>query len=205
MDFKKVKELREKISIPLDVAIQLLKKNNGNILISEQDFHNNHINEISKVTECDFELAKENYITCNYNKVKAIEKINSRQLIITTRENPTPRNEIGFILWPENSKGERYKSLIRNDAFIPASDFDYILDDFRSVFPLENYFDQSIEECFDVCGENYFDKKILRLIIKKLTQKETKDLKAQNFINELITWLNDKLEYTDYIVIYGNL
>jgi len=123
MDSEKVKLLRSKIAIPLDIAIKLLKDNNGNIEDSEQEFHNNNIKEISFLAECDFETARESYLFYKYDKTKAVEKINSKQVFITTRENPIPRNEIGFILWPEKD-GENYKTKKRNDAFIPTADFE---------------------------------------------------------------------------------
>ncbi|WP_427875455.1 hypothetical protein [Flavobacterium sp. MMS24-S5] len=46
-----VKILRSKISIPLVKAIQLLKKNNNDVALSEQDFHNENIREICEKTE----------------------------------------------------------------------------------------------------------------------------------------------------------
>ncbi|TAE75144.1 MAG: hypothetical protein EAZ85_02930 [Bacteroidetes bacterium] len=205
MNSEKIKILRNKIAIPLDIAIKLLKENNGNIEASEKEFHNNNIKEISVVTECDFETARESYELCKYDTTKAIEKINSKQIIITTRENSTPRNEIGFILWAENNEGENYKTKKRNDAFIPTADFDYVITEFRSVFPLENLWNKNIDEHFDVCGHNYFDKKTCRIIIEKIKQKKSDELKITKFKNELIKWLNDKLTYAEYLVVYGNL
>ncbi|KIX22688.1 hypothetical protein SY27_02370 [Flavobacterium sp. 316] len=205
MDSEKVKILRSKIAIPLDIAIILLKENNGDIDASEQEFHNNNIKEISVLAECDFETARESYIFCKYDKTKAIEKINSKQIIITTRENPTPRNEIGFILWAENKDGENYKTKKRNDTFIPTADFDYVINAFRSVFPLQNSWNNSIEENFDVYGTNWFDNKTCRIITDKIRQSKFEELKVTKFRNELIEWLEEKLKYADYIVVYGNL
>ncbi len=205
MDSEKIKILRNRIAIPLDIAIKLLEENKGDIDASEKEFHNNNIKEISVVAECDFETARESYDFCKYDTTKAIEKINSKQVIITTRENPTPINEIGFILWPENKDGENYKTKKRNDAFIPTADFDYVINEFRSVFPLENPWNKIIEEHFDVCGHNYFDNKTCKTIIEKIMEKKTEELKITKFKNELIEWLNDKLIYADYIAVYGNL
>jgi hypothetical protein len=205
MDSEKIKILRNKIAIPLDIAVKLLKENKGDIDASEIEFHNNNIKQISIVAECDFETARESYELCKYDITKTIEKINSKQVIITIRENPTPRNEIGFILWPENKDGESYKTKKRNDAFIPTADFDYVINEFRSVFPLENPWNKNIEEHFDVCGHNYFDKKTCKIIIEKIKKKKSDELKVTKFKNELIEWLNDKLTYADYLAVYGNL
>ncbi|WP_445722849.1 hypothetical protein [Flavobacterium sp.] len=205
MDAEKIKDLRSKISIPLDVAIQLLKKNNGNVFNSELEFHNNTIVEISEITACDLELAREYYNLYNHDRIKVIEKLNSKQTIITTKENLVPRNEIGFVLWPENKKGENYRTAKRNDAFIPSADFEYVINEFKSVFPLENSWDKTVEEYFDICGNNYFDKETCKIIINKIRHTKTDELKVAKFKNELIDWLNDKLLYADCIVVYGNL
>ena len=70
---------------------------------------------------------------------------------------------------------------------------------------MENPWNKIIEEQFDVCGHNYFDKNTCRIIIKKIEQTKTNELKVTKFKNELIEWLNDKLIYADYIAVYGNL
>ena len=205
MDIEKIKTLRNKIAILLDIAIKLLKNNNGNIEDSEREFHNNNIKEISVLAECDFETARKSYNFCKYDRTKAVEKINSKQVIITTRENPTQRNEIGFILWTENKEGENYKTKKRNDVFIPTSDFNHVIKEFKFVFPSENPWNNSIEEYFDVCGHNYFDKKTCLIIIEKIKQTKTEELKVAKFKNELIEWLNNKLKYADYLAVYRNL
>ncbi|MCL9806556.1 hypothetical protein NAT51_13555 [Flavobacterium amniphilum] len=205
MDNEQIKILRSKIAVPLDIALTLLKKNNGDIQACEQEFHHNNIHEISVAAECDFETAKESYTLCKHDKTKTIEKINSKQVIITTGENPTSRNEPGFILWPEDKNGTPYKTVKRNDAFIPASDFDYIIKAFQSVFPLHDSWNNTIEEHFDVCGDNYFDKEICSVILKKMSQLEINDPEVIKFIKEVTNWFNDKLNYADYIVVSGNL
>ena len=85
------------------------------------------------------------------------------------------------------------------------ADFDYVIHAFKSVFPLKNAWNDGVELSFDVTGNNYFDKDTCKRIIDKIRQVETNDIKVQNFKNELIAWLNDKLSYADYIVVYGNL
>ncbi len=205
IDIEKVNVLRNKIAIPLNLAIELLNANNGDICASEQEFHNLNIDKISTLAECDFETAKENYDFCKYDITKAIDRINSKQVIITTRENPTPRNEIGFILWPENKDGKNYKTKKRNDAFIPSADFDYVINEFKSVFPLTDPWDKTIEEYFDVCGHNYFDSKTCRIIMERIKKLKAGEPKVNKFLKQLIDWWDDKLNYADYIVVYGNL
>lgn len=205
MNSEKIKILRNKIAIPLDIAIKLLKENNGDIDACEKRYHNDNIKEISILAECDYETARKSYEFCKYDMAKAIEKIYSKEVIISTRENSISRNEIGFILWPENKDGENYKTKKRNDAFIPKDDFDFVIDEFKSVFPLENPWNNDIEEYFDVCGYNYFDNETCKTIVEKIMAKKTDELKIIKFKKEFIEWLNDKLIYADYIAVYGNL
>jgi hypothetical protein len=203
MDNEKLKILRNKISIPLNQAIRLLKKNNNDIELCEQEFHNDNIKIISIKTECDYDVAKENYELCNYDVVKTVERINQKPIIITTGK--ATDSKIGFVLWPENGKGEFYKTAKRNDAFIPTEDFDLFLKEFQSVFPLRNPWNDVIEDEFDKTGHNFFDHKTIRLIVEKMKLIENENEKENAFLLETINWLNDKLVYAEYIVVYGNL
>jgi hypothetical protein len=205
MDNSKVKTLRNKITIPLDMAIQLLQENNGDIDASEKAFHHNNIKAISELAVCDFETARESYTFCKYDLAKAIEKINPKPIILTTRENPTPRNEIGFLLYPINKNGEYYKTNKRNDAFIPTDDFDFIIKAFQSVFPMKNPLNNVMETDFDVCSSNIFDHTTCKIILEKMNQNKQEDIKVAKFIKEVMHWFSDKLEYADYIEVYGNL
>lgn len=198
-----VKILRSKISIPLAKAIQLLKKNNNDVALSEQDFHNENIREICEKTECKEEIAKKEYQICNRDVTKAIERINQKPIIIATGNNPV--SKIGFILWPENAKGEFYKTEKRNDVFISTEDFNIVLKDFESVFPMLDTSNNVEQETFDVTGHNFFDNKICKLILEKINGIESDDENVKTFLQEVESWLKDKLSYADYIVVYGNL
>ncbi len=205
MDTEKIKILRNKITVPLDIAIKLLKENNNDPETSIEKFHIKNIEQVSLIAECDFEKAKENYNFCRHHVEKAIKRINSEQIILTTRETPSPRNEIGFILWPKDKNGENYKSAKRNDAFIPTPDFDYVINEFESVYPIENPWNGFMETSFDLCGHNFFSNATCKIIVERIKQNNTTDPKIEKFKNELIEWLNDKLTYADYITVYGNL
>ncbi len=205
MDIDKVKLLRKKINIPITEAIQLLKKNKGDIALSEHVFHSNNIKEIQKNTDCDEKTAEENYKLFSYDIKKAIQKINERGIVLTTRESKIPRNEIGFILWPENKNGETYKTIKRNDVFIPTADFEYIIDEFKAVFPLKDPWTDTIEDYFDTCSHNSFNAETSNHILKKIKMITHEDDKVQLFLQEVITWFTKTLEYADYIIIYGNL
>ncbi len=202
---KRLKTLRKKIDIPLDKALELLKKHDGDIALCEHAFHTDNIEHIAMLTQCDEATARENYLLCEYDVQKAMDKIHQKKVIITMRENKQSRPEIGFVFWPEDKEGRTYKTLKRNDMFIPTDDFDVVIEAFRAVFPIKNPYTQSIEEEFDVCGTNVFDVQTCRQIIQKMGEIECKDAIHQQFITELVTWLEDKLTYAEYIIVYGNL
>lgn len=203
MNTENIKILRTKILIPLDKAIQLLKKNKEDVALSEMDFHNENIIEICQKTECDEETARKEYQICNLDISKAIERINQKPVVISTGNNPDLK--IGFILWPQNEEGEFYKTNKRNDVFIAIDDFDIVIDVFQSVFPIKIPWNNIVENEFDKIGHNFFDNKTCRLIVEKIDDLETDDEKEKVFLLKLINWLNDKLAYADCIVVYGNL
>lgn len=203
MNNEKIKILREKIAVPLNVALELLKKNKYDIELCEQEFHDNNILTICEKTECDYEMAQKNYLVCNCDITKAIERINQKLVIIATGK--LTSSKIGFVLWPENEEGEFYKTDKRNDAFIYADDFDVILKEFQSVFPLKNPWNNIVEDAFDPVGHNFFDNKTIRLIVEKIILIENDDEKEKAFLTEVVNWLNEKLAYAAYIVVYGNL
>ncbi|WP_281231602.1 hypothetical protein [Flavobacterium gelatinilyticum] len=203
MNTENIKLLRSKISIPLDKAMQLLKKNNDDVALSELDFHNENIIEICQKTDCEEETARKEYQICNYDVTKTIERINQKVVVIATGNNLD--SKIGFILWPQNKEGEFYKTEKRNDAFISAEDFEIVLKVFQSVFPLQNLWNNEVENRFDEIGHNFFDAETSRLIVEKIKLLHTNDEKEKAFLLQIINWLNDKLIYADCIVVYGNL
>lgn len=203
MNNESIKILRSKISIPLNKAIELLKKNNNDVALSEKDFHNENIIEICKITDCDEETARKEYQICNFDVIKTVERINQKLVVIGTGK--FPDSKIGFILWPENENGEFYKTAKRNDVFISEEDFDLVLEIFESVFPLQNPWNNEIEREFDRLSNNFFDKKTSKIILEKLKTIKGEDEQEKTFVLELIKWFNDKLTYAHYITVYGNL
>jgi len=203
MNTESIKILRNKISVPLSRAMELLRNNKGDVALAEQDFHSQNIFEICSKTQCEEKTARKEYQICNYDVAKAIKRINWKLIILATGNNPD--SKIGFILWPENAKGEFYKTEKRNDAFISTEDFEIVLKEFQSVFPMKNPRNDIIEEEFDEIGTNFFDNKTSRLIVERISKIKTNNEKEKAFLFELINWLNDKLAYADYIVVYGNL
>ena len=77
--------------------------------------------------------------------------------------------------------------------------------DFESVFPMLDTSNNVEQETFDVTGHNFFDNKICKLILEKINGIESDDENVKTFLQEVESWLKDKLSYADYIVVYGNL
>ena len=78
----KVKELRKKVPIPITVAINLLKQNNGDLALCEQSFISsknsgisNTILEICQQTGCSEEMARQKYIKSQFDSVRAVRSI----------------------------------------------------------------------------------------------------------------------------------
>ncbi|MCI4670511.1 MAG: hypothetical protein MRZ79_20410 [Bacteroidia bacterium] len=195
MEPQKIKSLRKKLSISLKEAIELLKKHNGNIEASEEEFHDKKINEICKATECDKDKAKKSYEKFNFNTEKAIKEINNEQKILTIGNQRIAKNSIGFVLWFEDDKGEPFKNKKRNDIFIPTEDFDFIKEEFES----------NCSENFDITFNNYFDRNECKLILKALEKKNSKTQNQEKFLNDLKEWMNENLKFVGTLVVYGNL
>lgn len=203
MNNESIKILRSKISIPLNKAIELLKKNNGDVVLSEQDFHDENIIEICKTTDCDEETAKKEYQICNLDVIKTAERINQKPVKIGTGKFSDAK--IGFVLWPRNEKREFYKTEKRNDIFISTEDFNLVQRLFESVFPICNDLGFIGQESFDITGHNFLSNEICQLIVREIKMLKNNDEEVQSFLNKLINWFDDKLSYADYIVVYGNL
>lgn len=206
MNKENIKLLQEKISISVQEANQLLEKHQDDIQASVQAFHHHNIQELCAITSCDLDTATESYYFSNFDMKKAIKVIHYKPIIISTAANSNSKTGIGFIIWPEDEDGEIYTTNKRNDIFIPTDDFNYLIQAFKSVFPLVNNWNQTIEDQFDPCGNNYFDNKISKIIVENIRQSiSTNNLTIATFQKEVIAWLEERLTYADYIVVYGNL
>ncbi len=207
MDIEKVKILKKKLSIPLTVAIQLLKENEGDLSACEKAFHYNNINTICRLAECDERVAQKYYHIMKQDVEKAIEKINQRLVCITTKEPHETVNKIGFILWAENEHLTQYITSKAESVFIPTEDFQYVIKEFRAVFPVKRPFKdrEIIEHHFDICGHNFFDNQTCRTIVERIARISNRDPKVERFLRELIQWFNVKLRFANYIMVYGNL
>lgn len=204
IDFQKIKELREKLSIPMDLAKDLIIQNDGNLLICEQEFHIHNINTICRLAECNETIAEKYYRICGFDIEKSIKKIHE-QLFYLTAIPDEQIDKIGFILWAENEQLDKYLTSIDKSLFIQTKDFEHVIDAFKSVFPLTNSDTGETQNCFDIVSDNFFDNKTARIIVERIAKIKTKDPNVETFLRDLIKWFNTQLRYADEIVVYGNL
>lgn len=77
---------------------------------------------------------------------------------------------------------------------------------FEKIFPLKDPIDDTVQEYFDVCFDNWIGKsdwiKFINLIKADLDKKSESEKK---FYFEVISWLETALTETDVIVVEGNL
>lgn len=202
--FHKIQILKERLSISMSLAIELINENNGDLLMCEQEFNRNNINTICRLAECNEEVAEKYYKTHNFDVKKSIQKINEQLFYLTT----TPEESIGgvgFSLWAENKSLDKYLRSRDKTLFIQTKDFEYVLDVFQSVFPMTDLDSGFTQESFDIVGMNYFDNKTCRIIVEKLAKIKTKDVNVELFLRDLIKWFHIHLRYAEEIIIYGNL
>jgi len=198
MDVEKVKILRQKLSIPLNAAIKLIKENNGDVSACEKEFHNSNLMAICRLAECDEVVANKFYYIFKYDVQKAIKKIDERLVCITTNEPNETVDKIGFILWAENESLNKYITSKAESIFIQTKDFEYVINEFKSVLEI-------IDESFDIYGYNTFDNQTCRGIVNQIARIKTDDPKVEKFLRDLIKWFNVKLRFADSIAVFGNL
>lgn len=205
MDMQQIIALRKRVPIPSAAAVRLLKEHAGDLDACAAAWHATQVQAICDATGCDKETAEESYEVCHQDLEKAIVRILARPIILTTRSEPGPKNEIGYVLWPENADGQPYKSISRNDAFIPAADFEWVIAAFRAAYPIPSRHGRGVETAFDVCGHNHFDRDTMQRITARILEAPAADPVVARFRVALVAWIQDKLTYADYLVVYGNL
>ena len=123
VEFSKIKELRERLSIPIALARELINDNHGDLKACEQEFHNNNINTICRLAECDEARAQKYYKICEFDIEKSVNKIHEQLFYLTVT--PEGRiDKIGFILWAENKSLDKYVRSRDKSLFIQTSDFE---------------------------------------------------------------------------------
>lgn len=209
MNKEKLNELRSKISIPLVQAMKLLKQYDENVEQCIQAFHDENIKKICEETGCDLSIIFEYYhdVAYEYNVGKVIAKVEAlihRPIKLTIEENPLYVDKVGFFIWAEDENLNTIDDERNRTYFIPSYDFSYVIDVFKSVFPLFNPIRDELELGFDICFDNYFDQDTIQIIISKIKGLHFTDLKIMCFLAKIVQCLEDKKSIGAYIIIEGN-
>ena len=201
---KEIQTLKTELALPLQKAKALLEQTAGDIPAAIALYHQENIAAIMAETECEHWEAESVYQRFNYNIEKAVKHIFSTSLTISVdNRRDTSERGMGYIITALDAD---LNNLPKRSIFIPIEDFDqYLLEDFKSVFPLYQLQSNKVENYFNCTTSNVFDPTLCRKIITQLRQHTFTDDKVKIFIEKIITNLEEKLPTCAYIEVYGNI
>ena len=201
---KEIQILKTELSISLQKAKALLEQTAGDISAAINLYHQENIATIMAETDCELWEAESVYERFNHNTEKAVKHIFSTSLTISvdSRKDTTERG-MGYII---SALDADLNSVSKRSIFIPMEDFDeYLLEDFKAVFPLYQPQWDTTENYFNCTTSNVFDLTTCRKIIAQLRQRIFTDKKVKIFVEKVIAYLEEKLPTCAYIEVYGNI
>ena len=201
---KKIQILKTELSISLQKAKTLLEQTAGDISAAINLYHQENIATIMAETDCERWEAESVYERFNHNTEKAVKHIFSTSLTISVdaRRDISERG-MGYIIGALDAD---LNSVSKRSIFIPMEDFDeYLLEDFKAVFPLYQPQWDKVENHFNCITSNIFDLTACRKIFAQLRQRIFTDEKVKTFVEKVITDLEGKLLTCAYIEVYGNI
>jgi len=201
---KEIQILKTELALPLQKAKTLLEQTAGDIPAAITLYHQENIATIMAETECEHWEAKSVYERFNYNVEKAVKHIFSTSLTISVEDKrDTSERGMGYLV---SALDADLNNVSKRSIFIPIEDFDqYLLENFKSVFPLYQPQWNKIEPYFNCTTSNLFDPTLCRKIITQLRQRTFTDDKVKIFIEKIITDVEEKLPTCAYIEVYGNI
>ena len=201
---KEIQTLKTELALPLQKAKALLEQTVGDIPAAIALYHQENIATIMAETECEHWEAESVYQRFNYNIEKAVKHIFSTSLTISVdNRRDTSERGMGYLV---SALDADLNNLPQRSIFIPIEDFDqYLLEDFKSVFPLYQPQSNKFENYFNCTTSNIFDPTLCRKIITQLRQHTFTDDKVKIFIEKIITNVEEKLPTCAYIEVYGNI
>ena len=201
---KEIQILKTELALPLQKAKTLLEQTAGDIPAAIALYHQENIATIMAETECERWEAENVYERFNYNVEKAVKHIFSTSLTISVEDKrDTSERGMGYLV---SALDADLNNVSKRSIFIPIEDFDqYLLENFKSVFPLYQPQWNKIEPYFNCTTSNVFDPTLCRKIITQLRQRTFTDDKVKIFIEKIITDVEEKLPTCAYIEVYGNI
>ena len=77
---------------------------------------------------------------------------------------------------------------------------------FDMAYPMADAFDGTAAERFDVCFDNWLGTKDWRIIVSGIENDlENQPSDRKEFYSEFLSWIKKALEYSEIIVVEGNL
>ena len=201
---KEIQTLKTELALSLQKAKTLLEQTAGDIPAAIALYHQENIATIMAETECEHWEAESVYERFNYNVEKAVKHIFSTSLTISVEDKrDTSERGMGYLI---SALDTDLKNVSKRSTFIPIEDFDqYLLENFKSVFPLYQPQWNKIEPYFNCTTSNLFDPTLCRKIITQLRQRTFTDEKVKIFIQKVIADIEEKLPSCAYIEVYGNI
>jgi len=201
---KEIQTLKTEFVLPLQKAKALLEQTAGDLPAAIALCHQENIATIMAETECERWEAESVYERFNHNVEKAVKHICNTSLTISVDgRRDTSERGMGYIITALDAD---LNNLPKRSIFIPIEDFDqYLLEDFKSVFPLYQPQSNKVENYFNCTTSNVFDPTLCRKIITQLRQHTFTDDKVKIFIEKIITNVEEKLPTCAYIEVYGNI
>ena len=201
---KEIQTLKTEFVLPLQKAKALLEQTAGDLPAAIALCHQENIATIMAETECERWEAESVYERFNHNVEKAVKHICNTSLTISVDgRRDTSERGMGYII---SALDTDLNNVSKRTIFIPIEDFDqYLLEDFKSVFPLYQPQNNKVENYFNCTTSNVFDPTLCRKIITQLRQHTFTDDKVKIFIEKIITKLEEKLPTCAYIEVYGNI
>ena len=201
---KETQILKTELALSLQKAKILLEQTAGDIPAAIALYHQENIATIMAETECEHWEAKSVYERFNYNVEKAVKHIFSTSLTISVEDKrDTSERGMGYLV---SALDTDLNNVSKRSIFIPIEDFDqYLLEDFKSVFPLYQPQWNKIEPHFNCTTSNVFDPTLCRKIIAQLRQRTFTDEKVKIFIQKVIADIEEKLTTCAYVEVYGNI
>ena len=201
---KEIQTLKTELALPLQKAKTLLEQTAGDIPAAIALYHQENIATIMAETECERWEAESAYKRFDHNVEKTVKHIFSTSLTISVdNRRDTSERGMGYLI---SALDVNLNNLPKRSIFIPIEDFDqYLLEDFKSVFPLYQPQCNKVENYFNCTTSNVLDPTLCRKIITQLRQRTFTDEKVKTFVQKLIADLERKLSTCAYIEVYGNI
>lgn len=201
---KEMQTLKTRLSIPIQKAAALLKQTEGDIASAIVLYHQENLEAIMAETKCEQWEAESAYERFGHDAEKAVKYLyGTSQLFSVDGRKEAPERGMGYLI---NALDADMKCVSKRSVFIPMEDFDeYLLEDFRAVFPLYQPQWDRVEDHFDATARNLFEPSVCEKIIAQLRQCTFCDEKVKAFIQRVIADLEEKIPACAYIEVYGNL